>query len=112
MHPVNLCYVCGNVRLHCVPNRLTDMRAQCRAAPSEERFSTLRILCRLVFLLSTRAVVSRCNVRGSTLGMLVPCVWLRIIPCITCRLTCLFRDFKKNVLLDTLLYSMGWLRLS
>lgn len=81
------------------PSRLTDMRAQCRAAPKEERLSTLRILSKLVFLLNTRAVVERCKVRGSTLGMFVLCVVPRMTLCVICRPSCPLCTLRNKVFL-------------
>lgn len=46
-----------------------EIRAQTRAAVMSVRFRSLRIECRLVLLLSRRAVVSRCRLRGLTLGV-------------------------------------------
>lgn len=86
------------------------MRAQCRAAPKEERLSTLRILSKLVLLLSTRAVVERCKVRGSTLGILVLWVVSRMTLWVTCRLTWLFCVLRNRVpvVWDPIVLAVAW----
>lgn len=82
--------VCGRVFTQILCIREWLRRAQSRAAETLVRFRSLRMTCRLVLFLSTRAVKSRCSARGRSfltfMMVLVPVMSERMSRCERCSL--------------------------